>query len=237
MSSPILVLFDIDGTLMHTNGVSKRLFCQGLSEIFGTSVSWGNYSYRGQPDRQVALDLLARSGRTGEEVVARLPAAFERIGELWQTHPVGQDIEVFAGVREVIDELSAVPNFALGQLTANVRAAAHGKLAAAAIDRSHFPEGGYGEDATMRNDLLPVAVNRCGNLYDRPFSMAETVVVGDSPADIVCARHSGARVVSVATGRTNAQDLATYQPDLLIDDMGTGREAILAFLQTLYCFG
>lgn len=230
MAGNKLVLFDIDGTLMRTRGVSKRLFCQGLSEIYKREISWDGYTYQGQPDRRVALDLLARHGIKGDDARAHLTAAFEQIGELWRHHPAGEDIIVFPGVKELAGHLAAESGLFMGQLTANIRSAARGKLAAARIDHELFPTGGYGEDADERNELLPVAVNRSQTLFQTRFSVEQTVVIGDSPADIACARHSGAQVIAVGTGYTPIDELASHQPDLLIADMASGRDQILHFL-------
>lgn len=229
----LLLLFDIDGTLLHTNGVSKRIFCQGLSEIYERAIAWGNYAYSGQPDRQVALDLLMREGIDEARANAHLETAFKRIGELWGSHPVGQDITVYAGVREMVDAVDGAADLSVGQLTANVRPAAIGKLNAAGFDPAVFPTGGYGEDATARRDLLPKALHRCRAHYRCSFSVEKTVVIGDSLADIATARFSGAHIVSVATGFTDRETLAAYQPDLLIDDMATGREQLFDFIQSL----
>lgn len=231
--APVLILFDIDGTLLHTNGVSKRIFCRGLSEIYGHSITWGDYAYRGQPDRQVALDLLVREGIELSAAQAGLEAAFDQIGRLWRTHPVGQDITVYAGVREVVGAVDKNAKFSIGQLTANVRPAALGKLHAAAFDPAVFPTGGYGDDATDRRDLLPRALQRCCTHYRRDFTFEKTVVIGDSPADIACARFSGAHVVAVATGYTGRDNLAAHQPDLLIDDMVTGQQELFDFIHSL----
>ncbi len=227
--SPKLILFDIDGTILHTYGVSKRIFCRALSEVFEVEVRWENYAYQGQPDRKVAQDFLARQGIEVDSNSPLLKRAFERMGELWHDHPVGQDIEVYPGVIPLIERAGS--RTYLGQLTANVQPAAVGKLVAAGIDPDVFPTGGYGEDADDRNELLPIALERFRSRFNQPFDPQETVLIGDSPADILCAQYGGARVVAVATGRYDAQSLAPFNPDLLIQDLASGWSTVLDFLR------
>ncbi len=228
-SSPRLILFDIDGTILHTNGVSKQIFCRALSEVFGAYIRWENIPYQGQPDRALARQLLAHHGHININDW-QLGVAFERMGALWAEHPPGQDIVVYPGIRRLVAGLASENRVCVGQLTANARPAALGKLRAAGFETSLFPTGGYGDDAEERNDLLPIALSRCEGWFNHSFKSADTTIIGDSPADIICARQGGARVVAVATGRYAVAELAAYRPDLLIANIDSGWDELQSFL-------
>jgi phosphoglycolate phosphatase-like HAD superfamily hydrolase len=52
------------------------------------------------------------------------------------------------------------------------------------------------------------------------------VIVGDTPRDIACARHFGARVVAVASGQHTVDQLKVYSPDALLPDLSNAASVI-----------
>ena len=153
-----LVLFDIDGTLLHTNGLSKDIFCQAISLAFDRPIIWQGYpdAATRYTDTAMALDLLRHSGLEGD-VAPNLGRAFEIMGELWADHQETADIYLYSGVHELIDALCQQERCELGILTANGRPSAWGKLRAAKLDQYPFKLGAYGDEAADRNDLPPIA--------------------------------------------------------------------------------
>ncbi len=223
-----LLLFDIDGTLLHTNGLSKALFTRALSETAGVAIEWSYAQYFGQPDRHLARDLLARAGLSELEIQAALPRAFTRIGDLWSVEGPAAEMVVYPGVRRLLADLARRRDVLLGQLTANARPAARGKLRAAGLDEARFPLGADGDEADERDDLPALALARAAAYLGRPLLASDVVIIGDSPADIRCARAIGARSVAVATGRHTLADLAAYHPDALLPDLTDRRQTLTA---------
>jgi phosphoglycolate phosphatase-like HAD superfamily hydrolase len=87
------------------------------------------------------------------------------------------------------------------------------------IDPSYFRLGAYGSDSADRNDLLPIAWQRASDNMNLNFSGADTVVIGDTPADIECAKVNGAYSLAVASGIYSAETLGKYQPDIDLSDL------------------
>ena len=106
----------------------------------------------------------------------------------------------------MLDGLAAAPGITVGLLTGNIAAGAAAKMRHFGLDR-HFAFGAYGCDHADRNRLGPVALERAERHAGRSFTAEETLVIGDTPKDIDCARAMGARCLAVATGRFSADDL------------------------------
>ena len=106
-------------------------------------------------------------------------------------------------VAEVLAELSEREDIVLGLVTGNLEPIARMKLRAAGIGH-HFPAGlgGFGSDSEDRADLPGIARARAG---DHPRE--RTIVIGDTPRDIACARADGVRVIAVTTGPYDAHAL------------------------------
>ncbi len=119
--------------------------------------------------------------------------------------PADLSATVSPGIPAVLDALAARPEeFRFSLVTGNFERVARRKLAAAGIGH-HFPEGqgGFGSDAEARAELPPVARERAGG-----WPRERTVVIGDTPRDIACARADGVRVVGIATGPYPPEALA-----------------------------
>lgn len=224
-----LLLFDIDGTLLRTRGAGRDALDEAFLAVCGWRDATAEISLAGATDGGIVAGVAARFGaldpRTGAPHVdvPRLRAAYlaaleRRLGEPGR-------IEVCVGVRALLDALRGRAH--LGLLTGNWRAGAALKLAAAALDRS-WVAGAYGDDATDRNLLVPVARARAEAAGIRP---RRVVVIGDTPADVACARAGGAVAVAVETGFASPDALAASRPDLLLPDLARGRpwfEALVA---------
>jgi phosphoglycolate phosphatase-like HAD superfamily hydrolase len=137
------------------------------------------------------------------------------------------------GVREVLEAVARSPRYLSALLTGNVERAAYWKLRATGLDGFFRLPGAFGEDSADRRDLPALAAARINERLGLNLSPAQFVVVGDTPNDIACARHYGARAVAVATGRSySAADLLPHRPDALLQDF-SDTAAVLRTLDSL----
>ena len=135
---------------------------------------------------------------------------------------VDYPVEQCPGAHELVTELHRRGNPLQGLVTGNTSSIAPIKLRAADFDPDWFVVAAYGSESPDRNDLPPLAVDRAEKLTGRKIAPEQVIVIGDTPADVACARALGAVAVAVKTGyATTPTELADAQPDYLLDDLTT----------------
>lgn len=204
-----LVLFDIDGTLLTTDGAPRRAFHRAMLEVYGTAGPINAHRFDGKTDPQIARELLTRAGLPDEAVDNGLPA-------LWSSYLRELGVElarpthattVLPGVFDLLDRLERTrADVLLGLLTGNIREGAALKLGSAQI-RTAFRIGAFGCDAERRDALPAIAVDRARALTGHTFTRDHVVIIGDTPSDVTCGAALGARAIGVATGRHDAPEL------------------------------
>jgi len=200
-----LVLFDIDGTLLWTDGAGRRAIHRALLDEVGTAGPIEGYRFDGKTDPQIVSELLGLAGHPGATDAAAIAAVCRRYVALLETELAKptQRTRLLDGVAPLLAALEAheAGGAALvGLLTGNVEPGAALKLRSAGLDPARFAVGAYGSDSGHRPDLPAVAMRRAAARTGRTFAGRDTVIVGDTPDDVACARPHGARAVAVATG-------------------------------------
>lgn len=214
-----LILFDIDGTLICSNGAGREVMAASLRDVFGTTGPIETYPFGGKTDRQIITDLLTAAGFSRENIDLNLPAVYQLMVEKGRHLFPQRGMKPCYGVAALLEELGQRNDVTLGLLTGNIADTAPLKLAAAGIAPCQFRLGAYGSDSMDRNDLPCIAMQRAANLTSFTYSGKNTIIIGDTPADILCARSGEATAVAVASGWTDALTLAQYQPDYLLNDL------------------
>src|SRR5918912_113345 len=218
MSDLRILLWDIDGTLMRSARVDsyKSYTAPVLERVFGTAGRLAELSVSGMTDLQIAAEALRDEGFTHEQIRARLAelcahycAELERI-----TAAPAPPYLALPGAREALAATAAEPRYRNALLTGNVERAAFLKLRAVGLADFFQLPGAYGDDSHDRRELPALAAARINQHLKLKLAPAQFIVVGDTPNDIACARHFGARVIAVATGRTHTPaDLLAHKPD------------------------
>lgn len=212
-----LVLFDIDGTLITTGGAGEQAFARVLATQFGVPHGTAQLSFAGRTDPAIVREAFLRHG------IEPSPANFERffaayvffLDDCLRRRPGGP----LPGVTDWLRGLRARgPRPTLGLLTGNIRLGAEIKLRHFGL-WDWFETGGFGDDQFDRNPVAVVAKRRGEALLGCPLRGEEILVVGDTPLDIACGRHIGARVLAVATGKLSVAELAAHQPDWAVPDL------------------
>jgi len=225
-----LVLFDIDGTLVWSDGAGKASLAAALQRVFGTQGRLAAYDLRGQTDRQIVSDVLAGEGISPEEIETR----FEDLCGVMADELVAllprHDVRPVTGGLQLVERLRAREDVLLGLVTGNFRETGYLKLEAAGYAREDFRVGAYGSERARRTDLPPLAVERARQLVGQRFAGQNVVVVGDTPADIACARSVNARTVAVATGWDSVETLRSHSPDSVLLDLTDTEQALAAIL-------
>ncbi len=226
-----LILFDVDGTLILTGGIAVGLMVEAVSRVTGCPVQWNIRDFVGYTDRYILRTLLKRCGVS--------EALLDDLTEAALTHylqgiqkALSSDgaITVLPGVKPLLEALDRDERFALGLLTGNVRQGAHHKLAPVGLDR-YFPIGAYGDDALLRDDLPPVAIQRAEKYYQCFFEKKDIWIVGDSVNDIRCAHAHHLRCLAVGTGKIPEEEIRRYHPEIFLPDL-TDTEEIIRILET-----
>lgn len=225
-----LVLFDIDGTLLTASGAGRRALDQALRDVYGTAGPIDAYDFRGGTDPQIIRDLLRHAGMGEQTIAAGEVAVYRRYEALLEAEiGDGRGVSLYPGIRELVETLAARDDVVVGLLTGNIEAGARIKLRPTGL-WPHFRLGAYGSDDADRTRLPLVAANRAEHLVGRVFRGPDTVIIGDTPRDIGCARAFGATAIAVATGWHSVEDLTAHRPDHVFVDFSDQRPALTAML-------
>lgn len=223
-----LVLFDIDGTLLWTDGAGRRAVHRALHEVYGAPVPEG-HEFDGKTDPQIVRELMLLAGVGASEVQEHLPRAITRyVEELrYELGEADHGANVYPGIRVLLDQLEQHDGVMLGLLTGNVRDGAAAKLEAVGIDARRFRVGAFGSDHPDRPELPAIARARAEVITGCPIPGADVVVIGDTPADMTCGSGIGARAIGVATGRYTEHQLHACGIGTVFADL-TDTEAVIA---------
>jgi phosphoglycolate phosphatase len=212
-----LVLFDIDGTLVHTGGAGIKAFAKTFAAEFNARDGVEKISFAGRTDVNLVREFF------GIHRIAATRENFRRFFEnyvFWLEQTVAQSNGgACHGVLEFIDGLLALPDPPmLGLLTGNIRLGAEIKLRRYDL-WDVFEVGGFADDDEDRNQIAVAARERGGRVMGRQLRDGEIVVVGDTPHDICCGRYIGAKTLAVATGGARLGDLTRHEPDWAVADL------------------
>jgi phosphoglycolate phosphatase-like HAD superfamily hydrolase len=218
MDAPVTLawLFDIDGTLLSTEGAAREAFADAARGVLGVDDDLRSIAFAGRTEPLIFADILRKHGLTTDEATeARFwDVTFSRIRARLAA-PRGR---LLAGVEALLDAVEREPGWVMGLLTGNMTEMARIKLARFGIHH-RFAVWACGEEAADRDALARLAVGKVRARWGLPASRC--VVVGDTEHDIACARAAGAWAVAVATGSLEREALAEHAPDLLLDDLSS----------------
>jgi phosphoglycolate phosphatase len=226
-----LVLFDIDGTLLSSEGMGRASMQRALDEVFGSP---GNpaYRYDGKTDRQIVREVMRMEGHSDEHIDSRMEKLMELyLDGLRAGAKSGKfNVKPLAGVREILDALEARDDVVLGLLTGNIAPGARIKLGAAGLDPDRFRVNAFGSDHESRPELPGIAQRRASEMLGLSIAGDRLVVIGDTPADIACGRSLGARSIGVASGHYTVEQLMAHKPYAALPSLADTQQALEAIM-------
>lgn len=211
----MVLLFDIDGTLLAGHGVGRRAI-EAVLDAHDTPFDTSEVPFGGKTDPQIFGELLGAMADAGLDPGLTAEAfAAAYADEMLRTLPEAR-VEALPGAVDLVHRLRAdgVP---LGLLTGNLEPLGYGKIARIGLGHAELPFGAFGSDHADRNALPSIAAQRASATLGREVNGPDLVIIGDTPRDIECARAVGATVVAVATGHYAADALA--DADLVLDSL------------------
>lgn len=211
-----VLLFDIDGTLIHTGGAGMAALKEAFRQEFGVAEP-AEVPVSGRTDRGIARNLFrAHDVADSEENWSRFRDRYLWHLEAQLPQRTGR---ILPGVTELLQALTGRSQVLVGLLTGNVRAGARLKLTHFSL-MHHFGFGGFGDHHADRDKVAGEALAEGMRHWgEKPFPAERVWVIGDTPLDISCARAIGARVMAVATGSFPRDVLAEFHPDVVLDSL------------------
>jgi phosphoglycolate phosphatase-like HAD superfamily hydrolase len=224
----MLVLFDIDGTMLLSHGAGAGSMLAAARELFGDRMTFDGVEIAGCIDPLIWNEVARVNG------LPDAGAHHDRFRRTYHRHlaellAAGHRVDLLPGVRDLLDALDAIDGVTLGLLTGNYPETGRLKIQAAGLDPDRFAVAAWGCDGSSRSDLPALAMTLYRQRMGRPVDPRDVVVVGDTPHDVDCARAHGCRCLAVATGTYAIDALAGCEPDLLVTDL-TETEALLDWI-------
>jgi phosphoglycolate phosphatase len=212
-----LVLFDIDGTLVHTGGAGIKAFARAFATEFGVSDGADRLKFAGRTDVSLVREFFTL------ERIEPSPANFDRFfaSYLRWLREIIPDCKGGAchGVLEFYHSLRTQPDPPLtGLLTGNIKQGARIKLERYNLWEC-FSFGAFADDHEDRDQIAAAALRRGSQQCGRELRGEEVLVIGDTPLDIRCGRAIGAKVLAVATGGASLEELERHKPDWAVPDL------------------
>jgi phosphoglycolate phosphatase len=237
----LLVLWDVDYTLLDAGGTGRELYEIAFREMFGRDMPQPG-SMAGRTDRAIAVEVLTLAG------VPEPRRQVDAFHALMAAHAPGlaglarERVRALPGAEQAVAALGALADGQAGAgrgraslvqsvLTGNMRPLAEVKLGALALaGHLDLDAGAYGEAHEVRAELVGVARRNATRAYGGDFDGRATVLVGDTPLDVGAALATRARAVGVATGGFSVAELAASGAHAVLPDLAdTGR--VLAAIQ------
>lgn len=231
---PLLLLWDIDHTLLETRGLGSELYARAFKTATGTDMKQ-QADVTGQTEPSIFNATLRLHGMPEDDFY--LTQYKEALALEYEHHQ--DDLRsrggVLPGARDTLAMLATEPAFIHSVLSGNLRAVSRIKLAVFNLGQYlDLDVGAYGDDDPDRPRLVAIAQERAHRKYGAPFTSANTVVVGDSTHDINTGRRGGARSIGIASGSDDMDTLRNAGADAVLPDL-TDALAVLEALRKLRC--
>jgi phosphoglycolate phosphatase len=236
----ILVLWDVDYTLVDSDGVGRELYQATFGEMFGGQMPQPG-SMAGRTDRAIALEVLTLAGVAEPRqridafhraMAARAPGLAGLVAERARALPgAAQAMAALAELGGLGDGQPARIALAQSLLTGNIRPLAEVKLRPLGLtEHLNLDAGAYGDAHEVRAELVHLARSNAARQYGGDFDGEATVIVGDTPLDVAAALATGARAVGVATGGFSGPELAASGAHAVLPDLSATDRVLAAIL-------
>jgi phosphoglycolate phosphatase-like HAD superfamily hydrolase len=207
----IKLFWDIDGTILRTNGAAAIPFADAVENFTGTQVSIDRQELSGFTDYEIALHLMGISPE--KENLQKVTKVLNFYSDLLSASLEVGRVEKIGEVEEVFNLLQESPQVELAIGTGNCRKGAVAKLSHVRLlqffeSKNIFcaSEENWNRDLVLLSAQKSVDQNQVG------------IVIGDSPKDILSAKSVGLKVIAVATGMHSEEELSKYSPDYILDN-------------------
>ena len=217
-----LVLFDIDATLLKTDGAGVAAMGDAGRELFGPAFTTEGLDFAGRLDTLIFGELFIMNG------VTPTASAAAKLRTVYFTHlkrrlANSPNARALPGAAALVDAVRGAGSHEMGILTGNFQESGSLKLSTCGLDPSWFPISAWGDDSPHdppdRAHLPPVAMRRYRELLGRDIEPARITIIGDTPHDARCARVNGCRCIGVATGRFTTAELRAAGADWVVEDL------------------
>lgn len=219
----MLLLFDIDGTLISAGGAGRRALARAFEAVVGVAGAMEGLRLDGNTDPMILAQAFERHVGRPAAGEAENAAILERyLGFLLEELAHAGSYRVLPGALELAQAARASGRAALGLATGNIERGARLKLEAARLN-PFFPFGGFGSDAPARAELVRRGIERGQRWAEahlgRRFSASDVWVIGDTERDVAAAREVGVAAVGVLAGAGQPEVLEAARPDLLVESL------------------
>ncbi len=211
---PWIILFDIDGTLLTVDRNFNRPLLRSIIDDLNIDYpDMESDPFSGRTDYDIITSFLVNHNFDEELYKTFKEIYLKRLSKEITAHHVLRHNHIDEAI-----EFFSKPGFITGLLTGNYPDAAIVKLKVADIHHE-FAFGAFGEFHKDRNILPQLALTSIKEMLEVEPDPSRFIIIGDTPRDIICAKSAGMKCVSVTTGKFNADELAEYNPDLIIESL------------------
>jgi phosphoglycolate phosphatase len=212
---PLLVLWDVDLTLLDTHWTDKLAMSEAGRELIGREFDIDGIDMSGTLDPGIWRDIAVANGiADADGLESRYRAAYlTRLKAREAEHPM---IHALPGTPDLVARLAREPRIVQGILSGNYPEIGCCKLECAGFDPDRFALFAWGSDGQARQELFPVAFARASALLGRPVAPGRVLVIGDTLRDVACAREFSCRMLAVATGKFSAVELQAAGADRVV---------------------
>jgi len=231
------ILFDVDHTLLYTGGAGGLAMGRAFQQLHGVENAFRNIEATGRTDWSILKhglqthDLFNEADDFDATVMTFIDTYVEHLADTLREAPGGY---IEPGIPELLDALAARDDVRLGLATGNFRRACLIKLEYYELD-AHLSEGGFGEDAEARGEMVTRAIERVAHRSpasgpsangDSASQSSQIWIVGDTPRDVEAARSNGVRSLAVATGDSSVYELRAAGADVALKDLANTEEVL-----------
>jgi phosphoglycolate phosphatase len=214
-----VLLWDIDGTLVLTGGAGLRAMNEAFFRLYGIKDAFVKVNLSGRTDTSIIRDALENNNM---EYTRAADLEFRNLYYELIKNEIklpNKNKYVMPGVEQLLKKLAERDDVYLGLLTGNWETSGRTKLGHFGLEH-YFSFGAFANDSEIRDELMPYAVKRFEKQYAKTPQPNQVYIIGDTPADILCARPHKAKSIAVGAAKYSVDDLREYNPDYLFEDLG-----------------
>jgi len=211
----ILILFDIDGTLVRGARCHYMAFVHAVSKFYGMEEDISGINYAGKTDPQILREVLEMGGIPEKVIEDNFQDCLNYMIQDYLANVHRENVMALGGVSDLLNELKN-ENALLGLTTGNLEPIAYAKLGRAGLD-GYFSFGGFGSDSAKRPCLVEKALERAREIYE--FKGDQIFIIGDTPRDVEAAKPFHLHTIAVATGRYSTTELEKTGADFVLESL------------------